>query len=168
MPRSAVSELGVVRRLRTSLVKPHLLIFGLCGLLLSACVPLTQIRYHSRHGDIRVCPDTPLSVCLHTTILDRRQQGEIDTTASFAKQPNGHRYNLSAEKIPYVENYPDPSYFMQRDLFLVSSAGRRRRSWPHGDWELHIERTSPHGREIYDASFELYTLIWTPFLGPPN
>ncbi len=146
-------------------MKSHLFILIVCCTLFSACVPLTQIRYRSTRGDIRICPDTPLSVNLHTPTQNRKEQGELDTKASFATRPDGRRFSLIAEKIPYVENYPQPSYFLTRNLYLVSSSGTRHRAWPHGDWQVHIERSSPRGRETYDTSFELYTLIWTPFLG---
>ena len=58
-------------------MKGHLSILIVCCALFSACVPLTQIRYHSTRGDIRICPDTPPSVNLHTPTLNRKEQGEL-------------------------------------------------------------------------------------------
>jgi hypothetical protein len=135
----------------------------------SACVPTTQIQYYRTRGDISISkdPGTPLEVALRTPILSPMQKGEIDTTASYARDSSGRKFGIQTTKNAYEESYPVPSYFLQRQLWLVSS-GRQRRGWPNDRWQLHVELVSPRGREIYEADFRLWLLIWTPFLGPPN
>ena len=138
-------------------------------IMLCGCVPVTQIQYANRQGDIRICPGNPtFSVALATPTLDPGKHGEIDLETSFARNSHGKRFSLLAKKNPYVEAYPDKSYFLSRELLLLSASGSPRRSWPDGQWSLHLERVSDRKREIYNADFKLSTLIWTPLLGPPN
>ena len=138
--------------------------------LLSACVPTTQIQCFHTRGDMRVSKDWggPLSIAVRTPTLVSTQQGEIDMRASFARDGQGRRYRLMAEKVPYVESYPAASYFLQRRLWRVSGEGRPLSDWPNGDWTLHVERVFPRGRETYGAVFKLCTRGWTPLSGAPN
>ena len=143
----------------------------LAGVLMtcSGCVPVTLIQYYNKQGDIRICPGNPgFSVSLATPSLDSTKQGEIDLETSFARNSRGKRFSLIAKKIPYVETYPDKSYFLERELIRLSPSGSQLRNWPDGQWSLHLERVSGKQREIYHADFRLNTIIWTPFLGPPN
>jgi hypothetical protein len=137
--------------------------------MLCGCVPVTQIQYTSKQGDIRIAPGNPtFSVSLATPTLDPVKHGEIDLQSSFARNSQGKRFSLLAKKNPEVEAYPDKSFFLSRELLLLSASGNPRRRWPDGQWSLHLERVSGRNREIYDAEFRLSTLLWTPFLGPPN
>ena len=138
--------------------------------LLSSCARTTQIHYYRQRGDIRICkdPGQPLRVSLRTPKLRGPAQGEIDTTASFSRDSHGQQFSLATAKIPYVESYPERSYFLTRQLLRISPAGVRHTGWPNGDWQLHVEVLSERGRETYDADFNLRFLLWTPFLGPPN
>jgi hypothetical protein len=129
---------------------------------------MTGVDYQQRRGDIRVIKDNaPLVMDVGTPTLDRAEQGEIDTKTSYAEDAAGNRYRVIADKRPYTESLPNfGTYYLTRDLWRVSPAGKRV-SWPNGEWHLHIERLSPHGRETYDTRFRLYFWLWTPFAGPP-
>ncbi len=145
-------------------------LFLTIAVLCSACAPTTQTHIYRKRGDIRISkdPGRPLSVSLRTPVLRGPVQGEIDTAKSFARDSHGQQFHLSTAKIPYVEAYPDRSYFLTRELFLLSPAGVRHTGWPNGDWQLHVELQSGRGRETYEADFNLSFLLWTPFHGPPN
>jgi hypothetical protein len=152
-------------------MKFGIVILLLVCLLISGCLPTTQIRYISRRGDISIIkdPGEPLIVDVHTDTRDSNLQGEIDTKKSFAIDARGRYYPLFAKNNDYSESLPNfESYYLRRDVWRVSPSGHRIRGWPNGEWRLHLERIASDGRETYDAHFKLWLLIWTPLMGPPN
>ena len=145
-------------------------LFLCVAILCAACAPTTQYKIYRTHRDIRISkdPGSPFIVNLRTPTLSGPEQGEIDTAASYARDSRGQQFHLATAKIPGVEADPARSYFLTRELFLISPAGVRHTGWPNGDWQLHVELLSDRGRETYDADFNLSFLLWTPFSGPPN
>jgi hypothetical protein len=145
-----------------------LLAYAIIGL--PACAPTTQLRTDLIRGDIRLSKDWggEMSVSLHTPSLDVAQQGEIDTRSSFVRDSQGRRYGLVAEKISFVESYPEKSCFLQRRLRCLSPSGQSLPAWANGHWKFHVVRRFPGGIETYDVAFKLFTRFWTPLSGAPN
>lgn len=146
------------------------LLIGLFTLHVTACIPTTQIQWHSSTEEIRIAPGSDrLGVSSKNMTGNLADTPRIDIGKSYATK-DGQKYRLRTEINAYVEDQKSTHWGFEW-VMLVKHNGKdtKQINWSNGRWELHLEYQKPLSRPIIDSKFTLSTFWYIPIVdGWPN